>query len=111
MHWRLQTYKIEKKKINHLIYTDGVSQSSKNEKELETLIKTIRINSQDIEIEFGKEKKSHAYNEKLKATNEGRNSTTESRKKSELSEKKKLTNSWENWKQIPSSKRGWKKKN
>ena len=40
-------------KVNHLMYIDYIKLFAKNEKELETLIHTIRIYSQDIGIEFG----------------------------------------------------------
>ena len=35
-------------KINHLIYIDDIKLFAKNEKELETLIHTVRIYSQDL---------------------------------------------------------------
>ena len=40
--------------INHLMYMD-IKISAKNEKELDTLIETIRIYSQDIGMKFGTE--------------------------------------------------------
>ena len=43
-------------KINHLMYMDDIKLLAKNEKELETLIHTFRIYSQDIGMEFGREK-------------------------------------------------------
>ena len=43
-------------KINHLMYMDDIKIFAKNEKELETLVQTIRIYSQDIGMEFGIEK-------------------------------------------------------
>ena len=51
-------YKFTKlqKRINHLMYIDDIKLFAKNEKELETLIQTIRIYSQDIKMEFGTEK-------------------------------------------------------
>ena len=39
-----------KEKINHLMYTDNIAA---NEKELETLVQTIRIYRQNIGVEFG----------------------------------------------------------
>ena len=35
------------------MYMDDIKQFAKDEKELETLIKAVRIYSQDIEMEFG----------------------------------------------------------
>ena len=35
------------------MYMDGIKLFAKDEKELETLIQTVRIYSQDIEMEFG----------------------------------------------------------
>ena len=49
-------YTKSQEKLNHLIYMDGIKLFSKNEKELETLIKTLRILSQDIGMEFSIEK-------------------------------------------------------
>ena len=46
----------EQEKINHLLYMDDIKLFAKNEKELETLIHTVRIYSQDIGMEFGIEK-------------------------------------------------------
>ena len=45
-------------KINHLVYMDDITLLPKNEKELETLIHAVRINGQDIGMEFGIEKRS-----------------------------------------------------
>ena len=42
--------------MNHLMYIDDIKLFAKNKKELETVIQTVRIYSQDIGIEFGKEK-------------------------------------------------------
>ena len=51
-------YKFTKsrEKINHLIYIDDIKVVTKNEKELENLILTIRIYSQDIGMKFDIEK-------------------------------------------------------
>ena len=51
-------YKFTKlqEKFNHLKYWDNIKLSAKNEKELKTLIQTIRIYKQDIRIGFGVEK-------------------------------------------------------
>ena len=51
-------YKFSKllEKINHLMYMEDIKLFSKNEKELIILIRTIRIYSQDIRMEFGIEK-------------------------------------------------------
>ena len=43
-------------KVNHLMYMDDIKLFVKNEKELETLIHTVRIYSRDIGMEFGIEK-------------------------------------------------------
>ena len=43
-------------KINHVMYMDDIKLFAKNEKELETLIHTVRIYSQVIRMEFGMEK-------------------------------------------------------
>ena len=48
--------KKKKKKINHLIFMDGIKLFAKNKKELETLIQTVKIYSQDIGIKFAIEK-------------------------------------------------------
>ena len=51
-------YKLTKsqEKINDWMYMDDIKLFAKNEKELETLIHTVRIYSQDIGMEFGIEK-------------------------------------------------------
>ena len=51
-------YKLSRsqEKINHLMYMDDIKLFAKNEKELETLIHTIRTYSQDIGMEFSIEK-------------------------------------------------------
>ena len=48
-------YKLSKsqEKINHLMYIDDIKLFAQNEKELKTLMKTVRIYSQDIGIKFG----------------------------------------------------------
>ena len=51
-------YKLSRsqEKINHLMYMADIKLFAKNEKELETLIRAVRIYSQDIAMEFGIEK-------------------------------------------------------
>ena len=50
-------YKLTRsQEINHLIYMDDIKLFAKNEKELATLIHAVRIYSQDIGMEFGREK-------------------------------------------------------
>ena len=51
-------YKLSRsqEKVNHLMYMDDIKLFAKNEKELETLIHTVRIYSRDIGMEFGREK-------------------------------------------------------
>ena len=51
-------YKLSRsqEKINHLMYMDDIKLFAKNEKELETLIHTVWIYSQNIGMEFGIEK-------------------------------------------------------
>ena len=51
-------YKLSRsqEKVNHLMYMDDIKLFAKNENELETLLHTFRIYSQDIGMEFGIEK-------------------------------------------------------
>ena len=49
-------FSISLEKINHLMYMDDIKLFAKNEKELETLIHTVRIYSQGIVMGFGIEK-------------------------------------------------------
>ena len=56
MHRRLQIHKITTKNINQLKYGNNIKIFAKNKNELETLIRTITIYSQDIVMEFGIEK-------------------------------------------------------
>ncbi len=48
-------YKLNKspEEINRLLYMDDIKLFAKNEKELETLIHSVKIYSQDLVIEFG----------------------------------------------------------
>ena len=62
------------------MYMDDIKLLTKNKKELETLIQTIRIYSLDIGMDSGIEKMSQADKEKRKTTNEGRKRTAKSRK-------------------------------
>ena len=59
-------YKLSRsqEEINHLMYVDDIKLFVKNEQEGETLIHTVRIYSQDIEMEFGIKKMCHASHEK-----------------------------------------------
>ena len=97
-------YKFTKsqEKINQLIYTDDIKLFAKNEKELETLIQTERVYSQNIRIEFDIGKMCHANNKKRETTHDKRNYQTQ--KKTKCSEKSKYLNTWEYWKQTPSNK-------
>ena len=92
------------------MYMDDIELFAKNKKELKTQIKVERIHSKDIGVEFGKEKcamlimisgKWHMI-EGIELPNQ--------EKKQNSRRKKKLTNSWNYWKQIPSNMRIWKKK-
>ena len=54
--YRGKKFTNSQEKINHLMYMDDIKMFAKNEKELETLVQTIRIYSQDIGMKFGIEK-------------------------------------------------------
>ena len=43
-------------KINHLLYMDDLKLYAKNEKELDSLVQTVRLFSKDIGMDFGIEK-------------------------------------------------------
>ena len=45
-----------KEKINHLLFVDNLKLHSRSEKRLDSLVKTIRVFSEDIGMEFGIEK-------------------------------------------------------
>ena len=45
-----------KEKINHLLFMDDLKLYSRNDKELDSLVQTIRVFSEDIVMEFGTEK-------------------------------------------------------
>ena len=53
MHSRIQT---QQEKINRLMYMDDIKFFAKHERKLKTLIRAVRIYSQDIGMEFGIEK-------------------------------------------------------
>ena len=61
------------------MYMDDIKLFAKYEKELETLMHTVRIYSQDIGMEFGIKKMCHASNEKWQTTPDGQNGTAKSR--------------------------------
>ena len=44
------------KKTNHLLYMDDLKLYCKNEKEIDSLIQTVRVFSKNIQLEFGIEK-------------------------------------------------------
>ena len=68
---------------------DDIKLFAKNEKELEILIQTVRIHSDDIGILFVREK-CLANNEKRKTTNYGKNRTTKSRQNQNTQRKENL---------------------
>ena len=55
-----------KEKINHLLFMNDLKFYSRNKKELDSLVRTIRIFSKDIEIEFAIEKCTMLVTEKEK---------------------------------------------
>ena len=61
------------------MYMDDIKLFAKNEKELETLMLTVRIYSQDIGMEYWHRKMCHACNEKWQTTSNWRNGTGKSR--------------------------------
>ena len=71
-------YKLNKsqEKINPLIYMNDMKLSAKKEKELKTLIKTVRIYGRVMGMEFGIEKSGHTNKEKQEMTQDGRDGTT-----------------------------------
>ena len=88
------------------MYMDDIKLFAKNEKELETLIHAVRIHSQDIGMEFGREKcamlvmksgKRH-ITDGMELPNQDKIRT--------LGEKRKPTNTWASWRLTSSNK--WK---
>ena len=91
-------------KINHLMYMDDIKLFTKNEKALETLIHTVRIYSQDIGMEFGREKGA------MLVMKIGKRHTTYGK---ELPNQDKITTlgenkTWESWRLTPPNKCKWK---
>ena len=70
------------------MYVDEIKQFVKNRKNLETLIRAVRIYVEDIRIDFGLEIMCHANNEKRDTTINGRNKNTKSRKNQKAWRKK-----------------------
>ena len=93
---KLKNLTKSQEKINHLMYMDGIKLFAKNEKELQTLIQTIRIYSQDIGMEFGIEKCATLIIRGKRQMREG--IELPNQEKSERSEKRKSTKTWEYWK-------------
>ena len=96
MHWRIQT---SQEMINHLIYMNDTKLFAKDEKELDTPIKAVRIYSQDIGLESGRE----IYAPLVMKS--GKRHMTEgmelpNQEKLVHSGKRKRANTWEYWKQI-----------
>ena len=90
-------------KINHLMYIDDIKLFAKNEKELETLIHTGRIYSQDIGMEFGIEKMCYASNENWQTYTWLTECNYQIKTILECSEKIKSTNTWVSWRRTPPS--------
>ena len=63
-------YKLDDIKVNHLLYMDDLKIYACSDKEMKSLVNTIRIFSEDISMEFGFEKyaKVSVNKEKLVAT-------------------------------------------
>ena len=66
-------------KINHLMYIDDIKLFAQNEKELETLIHTVRIYNQDIGMDFGIEKCAMLEMKKWQMIPNWQNGSTKSR--------------------------------
>ena len=93
-------------KISHLMYKDDIKLYAKNvqgwhktirkklKKELENLIHTVRIYSQNIGMEFSIEKRDMTHRMELPNP--------------ERSQKMKSTNTWVSWRLTPSNKCKWK---
>ena len=91
------------------MYLDDIKVFAKNEKELERLIHTVRIYSQDIGMEFGTEKCA------ILVMKRGKRHITDAMElpnqdKLEHSKKTKPTNTWSSWRLTTSNKRKWKTK-
>ena len=89
------------------MYMGDIKLLAKNEKELETLIHTVRIYNQNIGMEFGIEKCV------MLVIKSGKRHTTDGRElpnqdKIERSEKTTPTKTWESWRLTPSNRCKWK---
>ena len=93
-------------KVNHLMYMDDIKLFAKNEKELETLIHTVRIYSRDIGMEFGIEKCA------MLVMKSGKRHLTDGMELPKIrlkrSQKTKPTNTWASRRLTPSNKCKWK---
>ena len=69
------------------MYVDDIKLFAKNEKELKTLIRTVRIYSQEIGMEFAIEKCTMLIMRSRDTTHDGRNRTTNQEKIKMLGEK------------------------
>ena len=49
-------YKLDDIKVNHLLYMDNLKIYACSDKEMESLVNTVRVFSEDISMEFGLEK-------------------------------------------------------
>ena len=100
-------YKLSRsqEKINHLMYMNDIKLFTKNEKELENLIHTVRIYRSGHGNGIWHRKMYHTRHEKWQATYDWRNGT-----KLERSKKMKPTNTWGSWRLISSDKCKWKRR-
>ena len=96
-------------KVNHLMYLDRHQTFWKNEKELETLIHTVRIYSRDIGMEFGIEKCAMLVMKSGKRHLTDRMELPNKDKIKTLAENE-TTNTWASWRLTLSNKQKWKKK-
>ena len=95
-------------KVNHLMYMDDIKLFAKNEKELETLIHTVRIYSRDIGMEFGIEKCAMLVMKRGKQHMTDGMELPNRDKIRSLGKKMKPTITWVSWRLTPSNKWKWK---
>ena len=105
-------YKLSRsqEKIKHRMYMDDIKLFAKNEQELEAIIHTIKIYSQDIVMEFGSEKYAMLVMKSGKRHLIDGMELPNQEKVIERSQKTRPTNTWVSWRLIPSNKWKWKKK-
>ena len=65
-------YQMENVRVNHLLYMDDLKLYARSNKEIESLVNTVRIFSDDIHMQFGEDKCAKGNNQQRKTSINGK---------------------------------------